>query len=313
MFNGLFSIEIPFGAPISARHRIDIHQGWCRGSEPCCTAATSKPPGELVLAAHMLGKEATGMNPLAIKLDSALEDRIYEQLQSTGFAMVENAIEPAFLEQLRGQVDQLLDERGRRYFSIIEPQKILAGPFAEMADAPGLLDLLKHLTLRGHSQDAVDHSSLYNVLRIISGDDAEKTAFEFHYDSTVCTIVMPLYIPQGEPTKAGDLIAIPNMRKYRSWPIFNILEKAVLQNRIAFKFYKWIFESGRRNVQKIKPGNLYFFWGYRTFHANLPCERGATRATLLFHFGNPHAGRDTLTNAVLKVRKIREARRLAAA
>ena len=172
------------------------------------------------------------MSPLAITLDPALENRIYNELQTTGFAVVENAIDPAFLEQLRGQIDSLLDERGHRYFSIIEPQKVLAGPFAEMADAPGLVDLLKRLTLRGHSQDAVDHSSLYNVLRIISGDDAEKTAFQFHYDSTVCTVLMPLYIPDGPPDKAGDLVAIPNMRKYRSATLLNILEKAVLQNQI---------------------------------------------------------------------------------
>ncbi len=133
---------------------------------------------------------------------------------SAGISVVENAIVPEFLIELRSRVDKMLDEHGHRYFSIIEPQKSLGGIFAEMAEAPSLLNLLKDLTRRGHSQDAVDSSSLYNVLRIIAGDDAKKTAFEFHYDATVITPIMPLYIPEGEPGKAGDLVAIPNLLNY---------------------------------------------------------------------------------------------------
>jgi len=37
------------------------------------------------------------------------------------------------------------------------------------------------------------------------------------------------------------------------------------------------------------PCNLYFFWGYRTVHANEACDPDKIRATALFHFGDPHA------------------------
>jgi hypothetical protein len=45
-------------------------------------------------------------------------------------------------------------------------------------------------------------------------------------------------------------------------------------------------------VERIKmvPGNIYFFWGYRSIHANEACDPTKVRATALFHFANPHAG-----------------------
>jgi hypothetical protein len=37
------------------------------------------------------------------------------------------------------------------------------------------------------------------------------------------------------------------------------------------------------------PGNLYFFWGYRSIHANAPCDIEKIRATALFHYVDPHS------------------------
>ena len=39
---------------------------------------------------------------------------------------------------------------------------------------------------------------------------------------------------------------------------------------------------------KLKPGNLYLFWGYRSIHTNEPCDPDKTRATALFHYVDPH-------------------------
>jgi hypothetical protein len=43
-------------------------------------------------------------------------------------------------------------------------------------------------------------------------------------------------------------------------------------------------------VVKLEPGNAYLFWGYRAFHATLPCAPGALRATLMLHYGELHSG-----------------------
>ncbi len=252
------------------------------------------------------------MQPFTAPLTGDAVATLRTELDAHGFACLPDAVNPDFLARVRERVDAMLDTNGHRYFSIIQPQKVEGGAFAEIAEYPEFMALMKRLVRDEHSQRAVDESELYNVLRVIAGDEAATRAFEFHYDATVLTVLMPLFIPSGPPDKAGDLVAFPNARGYRRSAIGNIIEKTLLQNPLAFRYYKHRYGAGTRNVVKLQPGNLYFFWGYRTLHGNLPCAAGAKRATLLFHFGNPHAG-DTLTRTVLKVRKVREARRLRAA
>jgi len=35
-------------------------------------------------------------------------------------------------------------------------------------------------------------------------------------------------------------------------------------------------------------GDLYFFWGMRSLHANQACAPSSVRCTVLLHFGDPH-------------------------
>jgi hypothetical protein len=58
------------------------------------------------------------------------------------------------------------------------------------------------------------------------------------------------------------------------------------------------------------PGTIYFFWGYRSLHANQPCDPEFRRATALFHFGDPHA-RSFATRLILKLNKRRTKRIIA--
>jgi hypothetical protein len=39
---------------------------------------------------------------------------------------------------------------------------------------------------------------------------------------------------------------------------------------------------------ELQPGNLYAFCGYRSLHGHEPCGDQDLRATLLFHYANPH-------------------------
>ena len=252
------------------------------------------------------------MPTTTIPMDRTTEDALFEQLQEKGFTCLDDAIDPAFLDECRQKVDSMLDQRGHRYFSVIQPQADEGSPFAAIAETPDFVDLLRNLARRGHSEAAVENFELYNVLRVIAGKEVAKRCFEFHYDATVVTALMPLYIPEGPLGTTGELAIFPNKRNFRFSSFFNIFEKIILQNPISFYFYRTKFFRDRWRIVNLKPGNLYFFWGYRTFHGNLPCLPGQKRATLIFHFGDPHAG-DLLTKAVLKLRKYREARRLRAA
>lgn len=250
------------------------------------------------------------MSPFSFPLDQAVEDKVFAELQDHGLTCLEDVVAPAFLARCRSRVEEILKENGERYFSIIQPwQTPSPAPFDEIAKYDSFLRLMKNLSRRGHSQRAADESKLLNVLRIIAGRETATRAYEFHYDATVVTVLMPLFIPEDTPGKAGDLVAFPNDRGYRRFAAINVLEKIFLQNRIAYRFYRKLYGSGSRNVVKLKPSNLYFFWGYRTFHGNLPSAPNSRRATLLFHYGDPHPG-NVLTKSILAIRRIRERIRL---
>src|SRR5690606_37384026 len=102
------------------------------------------------------------------------------------------------------------------------------------------------------------------------GKTGIKQSHQYHYDATVITGLMPLFIPDGEPGTAGDLIVFPNLRRIRKWVLVNLFEKVLLQNKLASLILRK--ESVRRLMGgkrvRLKPGNLYLFWGYRTLHGN---------------------------------------------
>lgn len=90
--------------------------------------------------------------------------------------------------------------------------------------------------------------------------------------------------------KTGDLIMFPNLRGIRKSYVANLLDKVLLDNRVTQFALKWGVTSGRLRSTRVRmqPGNVYFFWGYRSVHANEPCDRDQIRATALFHYVNPH-------------------------
>ena len=51
----------------------------------------------------------------------------------------------------------------------------------------------------------------------------------------------------------------------------------------------------------LKPGGAYMFWGYRTFHGNMPCGPDHLRATLILQYGDPHRGSPVLS--LLRLRR----------
>jgi hypothetical protein len=65
----------------------------------------------------------------------------------------------------------------------------------------------------------------------------------------------------------------------------------LVDNKISQSVLKRVAQSGYFGVKRISlvPGNLYFFWGYRSIHTNELCDPDQLRSTALFHFADPHA------------------------
>jgi hypothetical protein len=234
---------------------------------------------------------------------------IARELDQSGFYCAEGVVSPGVLADCRATVAEILSRYGDRPISLIQPWKDYPA-FAALASATKLQQLLPILSaIGGCTQDG----ELYNVIRIVSGHDKNQgAAFAFHYDSTVITALVPLFIPDGAPDLAGDFICVPNRRPLRRSSAVNLIEKALVQNSLARVWFARMAKrhDPRMKVMKMVPGNIYFFWGYRTFHSNFTCAPGVLRATILFHFGDPHSG-SLFNRLILRLRRFRVRRALA--
>jgi hypothetical protein len=229
------------------------------------------------------------LDPFETRYSPDLADRCYEKMESEGFCCVENAISRKTLEIFRQEVKRLVGINGRRFLFLVNPYKEEGSAFRSLALSENFAHFLLYLSNRETNRNNSDFDVL-NVLRVVPGDKAAGQALNFHFDHEVVTALVPIDIPEGPPEKAGHLVAIPNLRKLRKYVIFNVLEKLLLQNKLSRRIVSYFaLRNGKQKyIYKLIPGNIYFFWGYRTLHANLPVDPKEVRATMLFHFGNPH-------------------------
>jgi hypothetical protein len=227
--------------------------------------------------------------PLLKDFGPADISRVARELDETGFVCLPDIIDPKWIEDARAQVDASLEGRGFGVFTVLHPGKIANSPTQTLATNPAIQKLM--VGLAEHSAPAVnnDNEDVYTVLRVVGGGSKERVVPLFHYDSSTITVLVPIYIPQGEEGFCGDLVVFPNKRRHRKFVFSNIFEKMIVQSRAYnHRVLHKLMAGNREEIKVLNPGNIYLFWGYRSYHGNFGCSPDALRATLLLHFGNPH-------------------------
>lgn len=108
----------------------------------------------------------------------------------------------------------------------------------------------------------------------------------FHYERSVVTMVVPIQMPCGAPSESGEFIMCANRRPYRRLALTNVAEQATIQNDVVrSRFTRATLPNSDITRMAMQPGNAYVFWGYRSFHATLPCPPDTVRTTLILHCG----------------------------
>jgi hypothetical protein len=246
---------------------------------------------------------------MALLTDRLTPAALAAELNEKGFVCIENAINPAWIERAQAYVHSLVEQKGKRYFALNWLSRNQGTPPQELIDDPqmrGLMDDLAQIGCPGAKLD----EEIYTGLRVVAGSTGAERSLLYHYDKHVITALAPILIPEGPKRGAGELIVFPNRRGYRRFTLFNIIEKAIVQsnwyrNRVTRK----LAAGDLPNIKYLKPGNLYLFWGYRTYHSNFPVAGDAVRATMMLHHGDPHP-----TSMILKANTallVRDERRIA--
>lgn len=240
------------------------------------------------------------MDPLRIK-------QIAEQIDAQGFSQISGALNPEELQRLRAYTEAQATLHRGEYFAHHGEKLLVQSPLSSLWESADFQHMLADL-YRSATGAASASQQIFPVLRCVQGNQGRRESNRFHFDASLVTVLIPVFIPT-EGDERGDLMLFPNLRKVRRNAVFNAIEKALVQNAFTRKLLVMAIERGwvKAEILTLNPGDIYVFWGYRTLHANKPCGPKVTRATAIFHFGDPHAGSLT-TRLILQINQ-RRARR----
>ncbi|AHF66954.1 MULTISPECIES: hypothetical protein [Pseudomonas] len=245
--------------------------------------------------------------PLIPAFDALQIQHLANDIDAQGFTTLTNILSDTDLEQLRAFTDSQASKHPGEYFAYHGEKSLGESLLASLWSDPTFKQLMASLYRHAALQESPSEQ-IFPVLRCIQGSQGVRESNCFHFDASLVTALIPIYIPvDGE--ECGDLMLFTNARKLRNNVARNVVEKALLQNR----FSRWLTCAAinrgwlRPTVLKLQPGNIYLFWGYRSLHANQPCSPGLKRATAILHFGDPHSG-STLTRLILGMNQGRAAR-----
>lgn len=211
-------------------------------------------------------------------------------IDDQGYACIRNLLSHDELAQLRSFTDQQARLHAGEYFACHGEQALAGCSLLQLCASPTLQQLLADLYCLAAGRQSAS-PVIFPVLRCVQGNQGRRESNCFHFDASLVTVLIPIYIPeQGE--QRGDLMMFPNLRHASRSLLLNLLHKLLLQNPLSRGLLAWAIRLGwlKPLIVQLVPGSVYLFWGYRSLHANQPCSPGVIRATAILHYGDPHHG-----------------------
>jgi len=228
-----------------------------------------------------------GPRPWEAPIPDAEAVRIAADIDRQGYGVLNGFLTEQDLAPIRAIVHAAVDAAGGEYVGFNGSEALVGTVLAALPNSAPFKALCRRLYELGTGR-AAPAGDFYQILRCLKGRSGQARSWYFHYDSYVVTALLPVAIP-GEG-RSGDLMVIPGTRPVRRFYPSNLLDKLLIENRIAQRFLRAATQRRRLNSVSIpmRPGDLYFFWGYRSIHTNAPCDPDKLRATALLHYGDPH-------------------------
>jgi hypothetical protein len=204
-----------------------------------------------------------------------------------GFGSLSNFLSLEELQPIRAFAEAAQIDAGRAYVLFKGNDAFAGTALGELPASVDFTALCRRIYELGTGKKGPE--VVFNQsFRCLQGETSRKHSYRFHYDSYVLTVLFPIVIPNEG--SAGDLIVLPNVRRVRKLYFLNLIEKLLLENALTRSLLRLAVRSKLVSAVavKMKPGNAYFFWGYRSIHTNEPCDPNSLRATALFHYADPH-------------------------
>jgi hypothetical protein len=212
---------------------------------------------------------------------------LVRDIERSGYAVLRQYVPPQDIDELRLFVREAVAAAGGSYVALTGDIPVASTALGAMAHSLGLKRIFRRAYELAASAPAKD-DGYHQVLRCLTGDVGQKNSLQFHFDSYVVTALLPIEVPAGQNT--GELILLRNTRPIRKRYLTNLADKIVLDNSLTQRVLRNMAARKADRFVRLPmvPGDLYFFWGYRSVHTNMPSDPDKVRATALFHFGDPH-------------------------
>jgi hypothetical protein len=221
------------------------------------------------------------------ELTEAEISSLVEEIDRSGYAVLAQYVTTEDINHLRDFVREAIAAAGNSYTSLVGYAPVANSALGRIADSAVLRQVCMRVYERVTSRPA-PYPAYYQILRCLTGETRGKHSMVFHFDSYLLTLLLPIDVPSGKEN--GELILLPNVRPIRRWYARNLFDKVLLDNALTQRILRWMANRYPRLFVRITltPGDLYFFWGYRSIHTNAPCDVDKIRATALFHYADPH-------------------------
>ena len=234
------------------------------------------------------------MTASVIRLGEVSATQLADRLDTEGVVRIRDAFSEEWLGALRLSVTDHVAGYGDGDFLIAQPGLDVGSPAHQLVSDPTLQQLFGE-TARLRWPTADTAQPIKSGIPVRAGTGRSVSPNQFHYDATVLTMLVPVFIPQTAVGSGGELVAVANKRPFRR-SVGAHLADLLLTYNSAYRHVvaKRACESPDDYVVDLEPGDAYVFWGYRTYHGNLHCAPGQLRATLVLQYADVHADTPTL-------------------
>ncbi|MGB8404794.1 MAG: hypothetical protein WCE30_12100 [Mycobacterium sp.] len=228
--------------------------------------------------------------PDVIRIGEVSPSWLADQLDEHGVVRLGGAFSEEWLDALRKTVTDGIASNGDGDLLVVHADQEIGSPAHQLVSDPALRRLFGGAAMLRYPKAGPAQTFKCNIA-VRNGFGPKMRSNRFHYDPSVLTMIVPIFIPRATVGNCGELVAFGNKRPFRRFVGTHLVETVLTHNHLYRRHLaKKVNRAAEKYLVNLQPGDAYVFWGYRQFHGNLPCEPGLLRATLVVAFGEVHAG-----------------------
>lgn len=209
---------------------------------------------------------------------------IKQDLDTRGIATLSNFFTPTALQQMRETVHHCYDTcLGKPERKPLIGGELRGTIFFDFAMSDFVQDVCNPI-LRPFGYQ-VDKTDVYPVLNLLQGAKARDAIHNYHFDATFLTLAVPIIMPDATSSRRGSFRIWPNVRRFST---------SYLREKVSWRVMRtrWLRDRFRNLTIDFVPGNLYFFYGFRSWHGTGDLDEISLRANCLINVGGPFFYRD---------------------